>query len=264
MNRIFQQLFIIITSLLSLMFLSGCTLEFDKKPDDQILVLPFSIEMQSMRSTPNDGSQIIDITELQMGDILLSRAIGLTSLGVRAFTTSSVSHAAIYIGDNQVAEAVGKGVQFITLDDSIAESRMVAVYRYPELNEENKTKIREFANIHLGKKYNYLGIALMVPFSLTRQICEIPPLGHTIRNECLQLLASIQVGQHKSQQRFFCSQFVLEAYNYAGQPITDSNPVWINPDDLMHMREGDVKSMMPNKELIYVGHLKTSGKANKA
>lgn len=261
MNRLAQLLSI---SWVSLLAVSGCTLEFDKKPEEERVILPFSVDLQSMRTTPSEGSQLIDVSELQTGDILLSRSVGLTSLGVRAFTTSSVSHAAVYIGENQVAEAVGKGVQYITLDDSMAESRMIAIYRYPELTEEHKIKIQEFAQTHVGKKYNYLGIALMVPYSLTRQVCEMPPLGDYIRNKCLQTLAAIQIGKHDKQERFFCSQFVLEAYNYAGQPITESNPVWINPDDLMHMREGDVKSIIPNKELIYVGHLKISSRKTQA
>jgi hypothetical protein len=56
--------------------------------------------------------------------------------------------------------------------------------------------------------------------------------------------------------RFFCSQFVLEAYNRAGLPLTTADPRLLTPADLLHMREGDVPSVRSHQALVYVGHLK--------
>ena len=53
------------------------------------------------------------------------------------------------------------------------------------------------------------------------------------------------------------AQFVLEASRSAGLALTDADPRMINPDDLLHMREGDVPSVRIHKALQYVGHLKS-------
>jgi hypothetical protein len=240
-----------------ILLLSACSIGVTPSEQNMPLALPFGVEVQSMRTTPAIGSRIIDESQLEAGDILLSRSPNVTSLGVRAFTTSSVSHASLYIGDGLVAEAIRSGVRTIDLPHVIDESMMVAVYRYPDLATIDKVKIREFSLAQVGKKYNFKGIIFMMPYSFTRQLCELPPMREKTRNGCLYYLASAQLGSLSSdKQSFFCSQFVLEAYNYAGQPITESAPTWVSPDDLMHMREGDIKSITPHKELIYVGHLK--------
>ena len=65
----------------------------------------------------------------------------------------------------------------------------------------------------------------------------------------------VQLGASRNDQ-FFCSQFVLEAYNQAGLPVTTADPRWVSPADLLHMREGDVPSIPSTQPLRYVGHLK--------
>ena len=83
----------------------------------------------------------------------------------------------------------------------------------------------------------------------------MPPL---VRDFCVRGVAAIQLGLG-SNDRFFCSQFVLEAYRSAGLPLTDADPRLFSPDDLLHMREGDVSAVKINQALLYVGHLKTEG-----
>ena len=68
-------------------------------------------------------------------------------------------------------------------------------------------------------------------------------------------MGAVQLGLGRSD-RFFCSQFVLEAYRQAGLPITDADPRWVSPADLLHMREGDVPSIAATQPLRYIGHLK--------
>jgi hypothetical protein len=68
-------------------------------------------------------------------------------------------------------------------------------------------------------------------------------------------MAAIQLGAIKND-RFFCSQFVLEAYRHAKLPLTTADPRLISPADLLHMREGDVPSVRTEQSLQYVGHLK--------
>ncbi len=78
-----------------------------------------------------------------------------------------------------------------------------------------------------------------------------------VRDFCIRGIAAVQLGLGRNDQ-FFCSQFILEAYRSAGLPLTDADPRLINPGDLLHMREGDVPSIMIHKPLRYVGHLKAA------
>ncbi len=257
--RFFLSLFII-----SLIFiLTACSVDVSNTPNEKYPSIPVSMQVQSMQTTPATGSIIIKSTELQAGDILLSRDRNWVSFGIRVATTSSVSHASIYIGNNQIAEAIGSGVQIVDLQSLLNRSVVVAVYRSSELILSEQAKIREFAELQDGKKYNFKGIVLMTPYMISRQFCELPPLKEETRNTCLSNMATVQLGKtSRDEQAFFCSQFVVEAYNYVGRPLTDADPVWISPDDLMHMREGDIKSITPHNELTYVGHLKVTTRPN--
>ncbi|WP_246201869.1 YaeF family permuted papain-like enzyme [Budvicia diplopodorum] len=246
-----------------LVLLSGCTMQvsgnsaIQEGSDGKTALLPVDIQLQRIHSYPNGGSQLITASSMNAGDIILSSAAGPTSMGIRLFSISGVSHAAIYLGDDRVAEAVGSGVQIVSLEQAMQHSSKLIVFRYPGLTPEHALAIRQFSQDKVGIRYNYNGVALMAPFMLTRKVCDLNPFSSTFRNYCLNTLAKIQLGtDDDAKGTFFCSQFVLEAYKYAGYPITDSAPVWVSPADLLHMREGDVASLTPIKPLLYVGHLK--------
>ena len=111
------------------------------------------------------------------------------------------------------------------------------------------------AQAQLGQPYNQMGILLQAPFTLERRLCELPVLPGPIRDFCLRGIALVQLGLGPND-RFFCSQLVLEAYKRAGLPLTDADPRLAAPVDLLHMREGDVPSVKTHQALSYVGHLK--------
>lgn len=56
-------------------------------------------------------------------------------------------------------------------------------------------------------------------------------------------------------KRLFCSQFVIEAFNRAGKPLTTAKPQWVDPSDILHMREDDIATISPVAKLHYIGHL---------
>ena len=70
-------------------------------------------------------------------------------------------------------------------------------------------------------------------------------------NTCILIGAGLDCGK----RRRGCSMGP-EAYRVAGLPITDADPRWISPADILHMREGDVSSVRVNQPLAYIGHLK--------
>ncbi|AWH87489.1 YaeF family permuted papain-like enzyme [Limnobaculum parvum] len=241
--------------------LSGCTMQISEKEDNPLSAantLPVEIQMQRLHSYPEGGSLVIPATEMAAGDILLTSPYGPTSLGIRLFSASTVSHAAIYLGNDQVVEAVGgSGVQIVSLDKVMDHNSKIIVLRVPELSAEQALAIRHFSESQVGQRYNYNGVALMAPFMMTRQLCSLNPFSEKFRNGCISTLAKLQLGSDEDAKgSFFCSQFVIEAYNQAGLPITTSDPVWVSPVDLLHMRQGDVASLTPNNPLLYIGHLK--------
>lgn len=213
------------------------------------------LKVQSLSLTPKNGGQLITQEILKPGDILLTADNGYQSVGVRVMTVAPVSHAALYIGDGRIVEAVGTGVREITVDYAVNHDSVIAVFRHPELREAHYPPLTSFVLDKVGRSYNYLGIVLQAPFSIQRRMCEMPFLTAEARDFCLKRMASLQMGTF-DDNTFFCSQLILEAFNHVGVPITSAHPRWISPADLMHMREGDVPSIRANQPLIYVGHLK--------
>lgn len=213
------------------------------------------VTFQSVALAPGNGGQLVAASELRPGDIVLSAAGGVTSVGIRLLTLAPVSHAALYVGEGRVAEAVGEGVVLRDVSDMLAQEAMVVAFRHPGVGEHHAQRLRAFVQAQLGRRYNHVGVLLHAPFSVERRACELPLMPDALREACLLGVATVQLGAVRND-RFFCSQFVIEAYRQAGLPITDADPRWISPADILHMREGDVPSVRVHQALLYVGHLK--------
>lgn len=213
------------------------------------------VRMQTPAIAPGRGGELIPAAALEPGDILLSSGSTLQSLGIQLATLAPVSHASVYLGDGRIAEAVGEGVRLTTVDASMHEEQMIVAFRMPQLSEAQADRIRAWSLAQVGAHYNFVGVILDAPFLLSRRVCEVPFVPDAVRDACVRGFAIIELGA-SSDDRFFCSQFVLEAYRQAGVPLTDADPRWVSPADVLHMREGDVATISPAKPLRYVGHLK--------
>jgi hypothetical protein len=154
-----------------------------------------------------------------------------------------------------VAEAVTSGIQVRSVDDFIAGEATIVAFRHPGIAPSHMQPMRSFVDKHVGQKYNFVGIVLQAPFTLERRVCELPLVPGLVRDFCVRGVAAVQLGLG-SQDKFFCSQFVLQAFNQAGLPLTDADPRLFAPSDLLNMREGDVSSVKIKQTLQYVGHLK--------
>ncbi|HGN0530804.1 TPA: YaeF family permuted papain-like enzyme [Providencia stuartii] len=234
---------------------AGCSTGF--RTDEESNRLKFSIQ-QANTIPIKESVEALSAADMLPGDILLSSATGINSWGIRLFSISGVSHASIYLGAGEVAESVGSGVRIITLDQAISDSNNMVVLRQEGLTSIHAHKLREFSMQNEGGKYNFKGIVMIAPWMVTKRVCELPFIDQTIRNFCLRTLATVQLGSDVDQANgFFCSQFVLDAYKYAGLPLFEGNSAWITPADILHMRTGDVPTFVPTHRLSYVGHLKS-------
>lgn len=233
---------------------AGCAthVDFTPPPGEPALRV-----QQRLLLTPSNGGLQITPQDLRPGDIVLSSTHGVVSMGVRLITLAPVSHAALYLGDDTFVEAVGAGVRTRSTQEFMDGESTIVAFRHPGIAEPHVGALNDFSRLHVGKKYNTAGIVLQAPFSIGRQYCELPLIPGLVRDFCIRGLAAIQLGAIKND-RFFCSQFVLEAYRHAKLPLTTADPRLISPADLLHMREGDVPSVRTEQALQYVGHLKTS------
>ena len=230
---------------------SGCATAIKPEQDGA----PAKLGFQNLGLSPGNGGQLITEQSLQPGDIVLTADNGINSVGIRLATLSPVSHAALYIGDGQIAEAVGPGIRLRSVSAALTDEATVVAFRHPKITPANASAIKAFSELHTGEKYNFVGIMLQAPFTLERRFCELPLIPSAVRDFCIRGVAAVQLGLGRNDQ-FFCSQFVLEAYRSAGLPLTDADPRLVNPGDLLHMREGDVPSIKIHQALQYVGHLK--------
>lgn len=234
------------------MLVTACATALQPGANDGPPVLGF----QNKTLNPGNGGQLVTAENLRPGDIILTAENGLNSIGIRLITLSPVSHAAVYLGDRQISEAVGSGIRRRSMDELLADEATVVAFRHPNITMEQAAKINDFAAKHDGQKYNFVGVMLQAPFALERRLCELPLVPSLVRDFCIRGIAAVQLGLGRNDQ-FFCSQFILEAYRSAGLPLTDADPRLINPGDLLHMREGDVPSVKIHQALQYVGHLKS-------
>ena len=237
--------------------LTGCATEWRHQAATTTEKGAWRLHSQRSSTVPVQGMVPIEAADLRAGDILFSAEKGFNSVGIRLFNQASVSHAFVYLGDGQIAEVVGSGVHIQPLDQATAHSTVLAAYRHPQLTPEAVDKIRQFAHSLDGSRYNFSGIAKQAPYSLTRKACELPVIPRAVRHLCVNSLALVQVTPFSSQ-RYFCSQFVIEAFNRAGTPLTETKPEWVSPGDILHLREDDVAAVTPMTRLVYVGHLRCS------
>lgn len=233
---------------LAFSLLAGCSTAPQHQPG-------FPLKFQSASTHP---STLIAADALQPGDLLLSSATSIQSWGIRLFSLTGVSHAAIYLGDQQVAEAVGSGVKIISLERALAESNNLLALRVPGMTPAQIQLLREYSDQQLGKKYNFKGIAMFMPFMVSRRVCELPLVNERVRSHCLTALANVQLADEEQPQpdRFFCSEFVLAGYRYAGIELLEGQANWVSPADLLHLREGDVSAWHAQQPIEYIGHLK--------
>lgn len=116
----------------SFLLLSACTVDISQ-PDPSATAVDaeaktWAVKFQHQSSFTEQSIKEITAPDLKPGDLLFSSSLGVTSFGIRVFSTSSVSHVAIFLGDNNVAEATGAGVQIVSLKKAMKHSDKLSSY----------------------------------------------------------------------------------------------------------------------------------------
>ncbi len=150
----------------ALLLLTACTLDVGRSSpstsaaDDHSS--SWAVTLQRQSSIAGSGLREIAESDLRSGDLLFSSSLGVTSLGIRAFSASSVSHVALYVGEGQVAEATGAGVQVISLQQALAHSDKLFALRVPDLTPDQATAMKV-----LPGRSKTAGITIAALFSLS-------------------------------------------------------------------------------------------------
>lgn len=114
-------------------------------------------------------SYMLTIKDLHPGDLLLCRGAdklldprNLARQRIRELTSSAYTHVAVYLGEDQIADAVPlKGVTVRGLDDLLKDSEYIVALRQPGAwDDERLSGLRQFVEglQRAGSRYNYAGI----------------------------------------------------------------------------------------------------------
>lgn len=172
--------------------------------------------------TPSSGGGMcIHPNALQAADIIVSTTRAGISRTIRLGTASPVSHAALYIGNLEVIEAIGEGVVRRGLVQALADDALAVAYRSPATTPRIANRIVQYARSQIGRPYSVAGAAL----STDQVLCRL-------------------VGPRPAS--FFCSQLVFESYRLGGLPLTNLPSQCITPNDAV---------VIAQHRLNYVGHL---------
>jgi hypothetical protein len=148
----------------------------------------------------NDHRTYVGLQDLRKGDILLNTTNAALSNMIRDVTNSNYNHAAIYVGNGKVVEAVGKGVREVTLKEFLGDKDIVRVMvlRNGNLSTDQQDAVASFARSKVGARYNVGGL-----------------LGGAVNFKPHNFTSF-------DRADYFCSQLVAAAYSSAGAALHSS------------------------------------------
>lgn len=179
------------------------------------------------------------VKDLLPGDILLYHGTGLIARLIRFFDGTEMNHAAVYLGEGRVGEALAQGLVRQTLAKSLRGTAYVAVRRlkaYPETMEPVVDKARSY--LALGNRYAYDQLLLLAFLGLTRKLPVNAFLKWLLR-KIFDQAASWLTAQGE-RQPMICSEFVYRCYDEALP--TEGDPYALEIAPLTRLRTGVPKT----------------------
>jgi hypothetical protein len=199
----------------------------------------------------------LSIEALKAGDVLLTSERGIVPAGVfiklanffsRGMACKDWTHAALYIGNGKVVEAVtDKGVRVADLASTYPAERFeILVLRQPRVDAESLARAVRFSReqVDAGYKYNWWGLAYFLFYNF------IPAQVHFILdNEIIDAMFGIT-------DAYFCSELVSDAFKHAGIYCFEREPFKIMPMDfaneLLFKRVGMLGVSAPKPWGLYI------------
>jgi uncharacterized protein YycO len=147
--------------------------------------------------------------KLYLGDIILTEPKSFNLVGkiIQEVTGSKYSHAAMYIGNDNIIEAIAKGVVI----NNINKYKKYDVFRAEQATPYQRYYAVEYAKSNLFKKYDFLGILGILKSTIAKK----------------------EVNKWDVKERLWCSELIADSYIHAGVDIgICDNTYLVSPGDL--------------------------------
>lgn len=186
----------------------------------------------------------INKNDLKSGDVLLGYLSSARDKGNDELNSGYI-HAAIYLGEDKVAEAVVKKVQITSFEHAIEDYNHIAVLRQPDAwHKKNVAKLNFFVQelIDNKAKFNRNGLGNFKNNLHSKSILEQDNLEKYFDGQY----------QPKSpvKEQYFCSELVVSAYIAVGF-ISESAAIIYNPETISPSALGDDPTFG-----IFLGYIK--------
>lgn len=159
-----------------------------------------------------------NIDELAAGDVLLYRSDTWIARAIRLLDGTEVSHAALYLGNGIVGEALVKeGLTQQAIEKSIHGCKWVKVFRLNNLPADMQP-VLAMAKQYLdeGNRYGYEQILLLAGICLTRKLdIDNPVLRRLVRAAMRRAVDLISHLHGEGKEPMICSEFVFRTYDEA-------------------------------------------------
>jgi hypothetical protein len=186
----------------------------------------------------------IDASKLQVGDVLLSQSTHAHSKFIAWSTAGPYSHAAIYLREFQLFEAVTKGVGFANFKPVKVERaprtlcstegyRKFAVYRCPPQFRQDLDKDKLYLDIYpLLAVLNGVEYKRLNAFVRLKTRFDWLPRG--IRSAMLSGAGLLAGDRNKCLEEFFCSEAVVYLLQKMGMAVlkASQSPDTVTPNQL--------------------------------
>ena len=178
--------------------------------------------------------------EIIAGDIILYHGNSLLAKLIQFFDGTEMNHAAIFLGEGMVGEALAGGLTKQTLDKSIKDDEYVIIRRLktdPGTMEPVANKAEDYLSI--GNRYGYEQIFLLAFLGLTRKLHVNQYLEWLLR-KILDKAADWLMKQG-DRQPMICSEFAYRCYDEA-LPVAH-DPYSLDIDPFPGTIQGDISGM---------------------
>lgn len=173
-------------------------------------------------------ADVIKIDELVAGDVLLYKGTGFISRAIQFFDGTDFSHAALYLGDGMVGEAVATGLERRNYEAG-ATGIWVQAHRLKDI-VPTMDPVLDVGNAYLdqGNRYGYEQLLLLAFLCLTRKLKFAPSLRDLVRRVLDAAAAVLTRMLSEGREPMICSEFVYRVYDEAIPGPDDVYSLWIN------------------------------------
>jgi hypothetical protein len=173
--------------------------------------------------------EMIKVDDLVPGDVIMYSGTTFICRAIQLFDGTEFSHAALYLGDGMVGEAVATGLELRPFEAGVPHNPWIHAQRLKDVVPD-MTPVLDVANQYLaqGNRYGYEQLLLLAFLCLTRKLRFAPSLAQLIRQVLDAAAAVLTRMISQKREPMICSEFVYRCYDEAMAAPDDVYSVWVN------------------------------------